>query len=43
MKHYGSYFTNEQECLKAILEIHNNGQPIECDPMYFKGNFYKSF
>lgn len=41
MKHYGSYFTNEQECLKAILEIHNNGQPIECDPMYFKGNFYK--
>lgn len=42
MKHYGSYFDNEQELLKAILEIHNNDNPIECDPMYFKGNFYKN-
>lgn len=41
MKHYGSYFTNEQECLKAILEIHNRGKTFDCDPMYFKGNFYK--
>jgi hypothetical protein len=41
MKHYKSFFTNEQECLKAILEIHNEGKAIEVDPMYFKGNFYK--
>lgn len=42
MKHYSSYFENEQECLKAILAIHNGGADIECDPMYFKGNFYKN-
>lgn len=41
MKHYKSYFENEQECLKAILELHNDGKTFECDPMYFKGNFYK--
>lgn len=41
MKHFTSYFENEQECLKAILQIHNNENPVECDPMYFKGNFYK--
>lgn len=42
MKHHKSYFENEQECLKALLEIHNDGNDIECDPMYFKGNFYKN-
>lgn len=42
MKHYKSYFENEQECIKAILEIHNGGNDIDCDPMYFKGNFYKN-
>jgi len=41
MKHYKSVFNNEQELIKALLEIHNNGEDIECDPMYFKGNFYK--
>ena len=41
MKHYKSVFTNEQELLKAIIDIHLNGMPIHCDPMYFKGNFYK--
>jgi hypothetical protein len=41
MKHYKSYFENEQECLKAILEIHNNNLTFECDPMYNKGYFYK--
>ena len=41
MKHYKSVFENEQECIKALLEIHNDGKDIECDPMYFKGNFYK--
>lgn len=41
MKHYKSYFENEQDCLKAIIDIHNNGETFECDPMYNKGNFYK--
>mgnify|MGYP003294564381 CR=1 FL=1 len=41
MKHYKSYFENERECLKAILEIHNNGKTFDCDPMFNKGNFYK--
>jgi len=41
MKHYKSVFENEQDLLKAIIEIHLNGMPIHCDPMYFKGNFYK--
>ena len=41
MKHYKSYFENEQECLKAILDIHNNGNTFDCDPMYNKGYFYK--
>ena len=42
VKHYKSYFENEQECLKAILEIHNNGKTFDCDPMFNKGNFYKT-
>ena len=41
MKHFGSYFINEQDCLRALLLLHNNNKPIECDPMYFKGNFWK--
>ena len=41
MKHYKSVFTNEQELLKALIRIHLDGKDIECDPMYFKGNFYK--
>ena len=41
MKHYKSVFENEQELLKAIIDIHLGGKDIECDPMYFKGNFYK--
>lgn len=41
MIHYKSYFENEQECLKAIIEIHNNGKTFDCDPMYNKGYFYK--
>lgn len=42
MKHYKSVFDNEQELLKAVLKIHNNDKNIECDPMFFKGNFYKN-
>ena len=41
MKHYKSVFDNEQELLKAIIDVHLDGKDIECDPMYFKGNFYK--
>jgi hypothetical protein len=40
-KHYMSLFINEQACIKALLELHNGGRDIDCDPMYFKGNFYK--
>lgn len=42
MKHKISFYSNEQELLKAILEIHNNSNDIELDPMFFKGNFYKN-
>ncbi len=41
MKHYKSVFENEQELLKALIDIHLGGKRIELDPMYFKGNFYK--
>ena len=40
-KHHKSVFENEQELLQAIIDIHLGGKDIECDPMYFKGNFYK--
>lgn len=39
-KHFKSVFDNEQELLKAIIQIHSP-EGIELDPMYFKGNFYK--
>lgn len=41
-KHYKSVFENEQELIKALIEIHNGGKDIDCDPMYFKGNFWKN-
>ena len=37
-----SFYTNEQELLKALIKIHNEDNDIELDPMYFKGNFYKN-
>jgi DNA modification methylase len=39
-KHHKSVFDNEQDLLKALIEIHCPWG-IELDPMYFKGNFYK--
>lgn len=42
MKHHKSVFDNEQELLQAVLDVHNDGQSIECDPMYNKGMFYKA-
>ena len=41
-KHIFSFFDNEQNCIKALLDIHNNGEPIQLDPMYNKGMFYKN-
>lgn len=40
-KHYKSVFENEQELLEALIDIHLDGKDIECDPMFFKGKFYK--
>ena len=42
MKHFMSFFDNEQDCLKAILQIHNSNNDIDLDPMFFKGGFYKN-
>ena len=41
MKHIYSFFANEQECIKSILDIHNDGKPIDLDPMYNQGMFYR--
>lgn len=41
MKHIFSFFDNEQQCIQSLLDIHNDGNPIELDPMYNKGMFYK--
>ena len=40
-EHVKSVFTDEQELLSSILSIHNDGNPIELDPMFHKGGFYK--
>lgn len=41
-RHIFSFFDNEQECIKSILDIHNEGKSIDLDPMYNKGMFYKA-
>lgn len=41
-KHIFSCFDNEQTLINALLNIHNNGNDIELDPMYNKGMFYKN-
>lgn len=41
MKHIKSFFTTEQELIKSVLEIHNDGNPIDLDPMYNQGMFYR--
>lgn len=40
-KHYKSVFDNEQDLLISLIDIHNNDEMVELDPMFFKGNFYK--
>ena len=42
MRYQYSFFDNEQGCIQSILRIHNGGNPIELDPMYNKGMFYKN-
>lgn len=37
-----SVFDNEQECIQSILDLHNDGNAIDVDPMYNKGAFYKN-
>ena len=39
--HYKSVFEKETDLLRALMDVHLGGQTVECDPMYFKGNFYK--
>lgn len=41
MQHIFSFFDNEQNCIKAILTIHNGGKSIDVDPMYNRGMFYR--
>ena len=40
-KHQKSVFDNEQFLLASIFDIHNGGKTVDCDPMFFKGRFYK--
>ncbi len=40
-KHKKSVFENEQMLLASLIDLHLNGKKIQCDPMFFKGNFYK--
>lgn len=40
-KHYHSVFYNEQELLKAILNLHIKKDTFDIDPMFYKGGFYK--
>ena len=40
-KHQKSVFDDEQMLLASLFDIHNGGKTIDCDPMFFKGNFYK--
>jgi len=32
---------DQEEIIKGILKLHNNGNPIDLDPTYSKGFFYK--
>lgn len=41
LKHFHSVFYTEQDCLKAILKLHIKKDTFDCDPMFYKGGFYK--
>lgn len=34
---------NQHEILYNIMQLHNNGEPFDCDITYSKGNFYGDF
>lgn len=34
---------DQDEILRAISILHNDGKPFECDPTYSQGNFYRNF
>ena len=40
-KHVGSVFTDEQDLLQTLINLHSP-HGIELDPMFNKGNFYKT-
>lgn len=42
-KHYKSVFENEGDLLAALLDLHNDGMIPDCEPMFFKGNFWKDW
>src|SRR5689334_4284685 len=33
--------TSDQDIIKAIIKLHNNGQNFDLDPTYSKGRFWK--
>ena len=33
---------NQEEILRDIIDLHLKGEPIQCDPMYSTGGFYRS-
>lgn len=41
-KHYHSVFYNETDLLKAVLELHIKKETFDCNPMFYKGAFYKN-
>lgn len=40
-QHYKSVFENELGLLSVLFDLHNGQKTVDCDPMFFKGNFYK--
>ena len=37
-----SIHDNHDDILRAIIKLHNNNNPIHCDPTYSKGVFYRN-
>ncbi len=42
MEIYKSVYNRQEDCIRALLELHTDSQQIDLDPFYSKGNFYKS-
>lgn len=47
VRHVADWFLsvsdNQDEILRAISVLHNDGEPFECDPTFSTGSFYKNF